>query len=72
MGVFIESRGLGEALAELIERDIRPENSWQVKLDEHGDLRWLNDKEVVTRQPARNWWQRVQDVIFRAVPKEYY
>jgi putative cardiolipin synthase len=72
MGVFIESRGLGEAVAELIERDIRPENSWQVELDHDDRLRWVNDEEVVTRQPARNWWQRVQDVIFRAVPKEYY
>ena len=72
MGVFIESRGLAEALARLIERDIQPANSWRVELDDDGDLRWVNDKESVTIQPARNWWQRVQDVIFRGVPKEYY
>jgi putative cardiolipin synthase len=72
MGVFIESRGLGEALAKLIERDMEPANSWQVELADDGRLRWINDQEVVSRQPARNWWQRVQDVIFRAVPKEYY
>ncbi|KPK55876.1 MAG: hypothetical protein AMS22_03095 [Thiotrichales bacterium SG8_50] len=72
MGVFVNSRGLGDALAELIERDIQPANSWRVELDEDGELRWVHDKEVVTTQPARNWWQRVEDVIFRAFPKEYY
>lgn len=72
MGVFIRSPGLGEALAELILRDTRPANSWQVELDESGKLRWTNDVETVTTQPARNWWQRVQDFTFRAVPKEYY
>lgn len=72
MGVFVESRGLGEALATLIERDMALANSWRVELDADGTLSWVNDTEVVTSQPARNWWQRVQDVIFRAVPKEYY
>jgi putative cardiolipin synthase len=72
MGVFIESPGLGEALAKLIERDIQPVNSWQVELAGDGRLHWIDDEETVTRQPARNWWQRVQDVIFKVVPKEYY
>ena len=72
MGVFIESRGLGEALAKLIERDIQPANSWRVELDKDGELHWINDKEDVTSQPARNWWQRVQDFFFGVVPKEYY
>jgi hypothetical protein len=35
-------------------------------------LRWIDDKEVVTSQPARDWWRRVQDVIFMAFPKEVY
>ena len=72
MGAFIESRGLAEALARLIERDIQPQNSWRVELVEEGGLRWVNDEEVVTSQPARNWWQRVEDVLFRVIPKEYY
>jgi len=72
MGVFVESLGLAEALARLIERDLQPVNSWQVELDHDGELRWINDNESVSIQPARNWWQRVQDVFFKAVPKEYY
>jgi len=72
MGVFVESRGLAEALAKLIERDIQPANSWRVEFDGKGGLQWVDDEEVVTRQPARNWWQRVQDFFFGAVPKQYY
>jgi len=72
MGVFIESQGLADTLAKLIERDIQPANSWRVELDDDSELRWVNDKESVTCQPARNWWQRVQDFFFGAVPKEYY
>jgi len=72
MGVFVESPGLAQALAALIERDIQPDNSWQVTLDDKGQLVWTDDKEVVTRQPARNWWQRVEDVFFMSFPKEYY
>jgi len=59
----------GEALATLIERDMEPENSWRVELDADDEPRWTKDTELLTMQPARSWWQRVQDVIFRAVPK---
>jgi len=72
MGVVIKSRGLAEALAKLIERDMEPANSWRVELNNDGDLRWVNDKETVTMQPARNCWQRVEDVFFELFPKEYY
>jgi putative cardiolipin synthase len=72
MGAFIESPDLATALARLIERDMQRVNSWQVQLDGDGGLRWVNDEAVVTRQPARSWWQRVEDVIFMAFPKDLY
>jgi len=72
MGVFIESQGLAQALIELTERDLLPTNSWRVELNQDGKLRWTNDNEMVTRQPARSWWQRVEDIIFMMFPKEYY
>jgi putative cardiolipin synthase len=72
MGVFVRSRDLGEALAALIERDLEPVNSWRVEMDSALGLRWVNDEESVSRQPARSWWQRVEDVIFMTFPKEYY
>jgi len=72
MGAFIDSPELADALVKLIGRDMRPANSWRVELDAAGRLRWSNDSEVVKRQPARNFWQRVEDVVFRLFPKEYY
>jgi putative cardiolipin synthase len=73
MGVFVDSPGLAEALAEVLERDMLPANSWQVKLTADGALNWVDDRgEVLTRQPARSWWQRVEDVLFMAFPKELY
>jgi putative cardiolipin synthase len=72
MGAIIDSPGLGEALAQTIERDMLPANSWQVSLGSDGQLRWSDDREVVTRQPARSGWQRVQDVIFMLFPKSLY
>lgn len=72
MGAFIDSPGLGAELAALIERDMAPVNSWQVTLDERQDLVWTSDQQTTGRQPARNFWQRVQDALFRLVPKEYY
>jgi len=72
MGVFIESDGLGTALAALIKRDIQPQNSWQVELEKGKSLIWKNDREIVSRQPARNWWQRVEDIFFMGFPKELY
>jgi putative cardiolipin synthase len=72
MGVFVESPGLAEALAKLIERDALPSNSWRVELVADGKLQWVDDRETLTRQPARSWRQRVEDVIFMAFPKELY
>jgi putative cardiolipin synthase len=72
MGLIVDSAGLAGALAALIERDMQPVNSWRVELDGAGGLRWTNDRETVSRQPARSWWQRVEDVVFMMFPKEYY
>ena len=72
MGVIIDSPTLGEELATLIERDISATNSWRVSLSGDGKIQWEHDSEVTTVQPARNLWQRAQELFFRAMPKEYY
>jgi hypothetical protein len=51
---------------------MRPENSWRVELDAEGNLEWVAGDQVETSQPARSFWQRVEDVIFMAFPKELY
>ena len=72
MGAFVDSPSLGAELTALIERDIEPANSWHVTLDEEQNLVWTNDAERTKKQPARSFWQRVEDAVFKAVPKEYY
>jgi putative cardiolipin synthase len=72
MGIIIDSPGLGQELIRLAERDMAPENAWQVKLDGQGQLVWVNSDETVTRQPARNAWQRFMDGFFRILPKEQF
>jgi len=72
MGVIVESRGLAEALARIVERNLRPENSWRVEVGADGKLVWINDRETVTSQPARSFWQRVEDVVFMAFPRDLY
>lgn len=72
MGVLIESPALAEQLAALIERDLAPANSWRVEVEADGSVIWINDRETVTRQPARNFSQRVEDIVFMLFPKDLY
>ncbi len=72
MGAFVDSAELGEELARLMERDMTPDNAWQVLLDANGNPYWVNSDETVYEQPARDGSQRVMDVIFRMFPKDQY
>jgi putative cardiolipin synthase len=69
MGVTIDSPGLGEEIVRLANRDMAPENAWRVMLDDQDSLIWVNSDETVTRQPAKNAWQRVLDFFFGILPK---
>jgi len=72
MGVIVESTGLAADLQSAIARDMQPENAWQVTLAPDGQMLWTIDDEVWRWQPARSFWQRVEDLLFMAMPKELY
>lgn len=72
MGIVVDSPGLGEELAQVMDRDMGPENAWLVSRNNDGRVTWSDGEEVFTRQPARNFWQRVEDVLFMAFPGELY
>ncbi len=72
MGVVIDSASLGAEMAKLVNRDMGSENAWQVKLNDQGKLFWVNSDETVTRQPARNAWQRFMDGFFKIFPKSQF
>lgn len=69
-GAFVQSPGLAEDLARVMERDMAPESAWQVFLDDKGKLYWVNSDETVYKQPARDYGQRIMNVILKVVPKE--
>ena len=72
MGVIIESRDLGRLMEGLAERDMAPESAWHVEIGPEGKLVWVNSVERVTRQPARNAWQRIMDGFFGFFPASQF
>jgi putative cardiolipin synthase len=72
MGVIVDSPGLAEELARAMERDMAKDNAWRLTLDASGHVRWTAGDQVLTTQPARNAWQRIEDVIFMAFPRDLY
>jgi len=72
MGAFVDSPGLAEDLARVMDRDMLGVNAWHVLLDDKGAPYWVNSDETVYEQPARDGTQRIMDVIFKVVPKEQY
>jgi len=72
MGVLVESEPLATQLAVQMERDMQPDRSWRVKLDERGNVTWTSDRGTLTSQPARGFWQRVEDVVFMLAPSSLY
>jgi putative cardiolipin synthase len=72
MGVIIFSPGLAKELAAAFERDMAPENAWRVTLAADGTLRWVSGDHVLDAQPARSTWQRIEDWVFMAFPRELY
>jgi putative cardiolipin synthase len=72
MGVLIDSEPLAQALATLMEGDFASDNSWRVSLQGDGTLLWTNDRTQRTSQPARNLWQRVENMVFKLFPPGLY
>ena len=64
VGMIIDSPTLSRAVAQEFEEEIKPENSWQVLLDEKGNLIWKSGNTIIRRDPARNTWQRFQSWFF--------
>ncbi len=64
MGIIIDSARLAEAIAQEFEEELKPENSWQVLLDDKGRLYWKAGDMIILREPARNAWQRFQAWFF--------
>ena len=69
-GLYIESEALCTKLGAGLKELMRPDNAWRVYLNENNSLRWESGAGTVSRQPARNGWQRVTDFFLRLLPIE--
>jgi putative cardiolipin synthase len=69
-GIIIEDDEFAQQLASMLEKDIGPDNSWRVGLDENDQLYWESSAGRVHRQPAQTGWQRVEDWFFGLFPIE--
>ncbi len=70
MGLLVYDPELADQVADLIERDMRPENAWRVDIDENNRLRWTSSEGTVYRQPARHLGQRFADFFYGLLPLE--
>jgi cardiolipin synthase C len=68
IGVVGDGPAFAARVAALIERDIAPQNAWRVTMDEQGWLTWSNSDEVVRRQPAQGFKQRVIEFLLNLLP----
>jgi putative cardiolipin synthase len=68
IGVVGDGPMFAARVAALIERDMAPANAWRVSMDEEGWLRWTNGDEVVRRQPAQGFRQRMVEFLLNLLP----
>ena len=68
IGVATESPDLARRLGALIERDMAPENSWRVTMDDEGWLTWTSGANAVKRQPAKGFRQRAVEFLLNLLP----
>jgi putative cardiolipin synthase len=67
-GIIIEDDEFAQQLASMLEKDLDPDNSWRVGLDEKDRLYWESSAGRVHRQPAQSGWQRAADWFFGLFP----
>ena len=64
MELIVDSTKLAEAVAQEFNEELKPENSWQVLLDDKDRLFWKAGDTIIRRDPARSFWQRFQSGFF--------
>ncbi|HEX7081310.1 MAG TPA: phospholipase D family protein [Gammaproteobacteria bacterium] len=68
IGVVADDPELAGELTRLLNRDMRPENSWRVTLEPGGWLKWWNGDDALGRQPAKGFQQRAVEFFLNLIP----
>ena len=70
MGFLIESEALNAEVRKAVTPDFSNTNSWQLQLDEQGEVVWVSHDVTLTDQPAGSMLQRIEDWFFSLLPIE--
>ena len=70
--LIIHSADLAERVAEDVRLTMAPGNSWEVALDEDGDLQWRSGEAVYGSEPTVHWWRRAKSGFLSWLPIEKY
>jgi putative cardiolipin synthase len=74
-GLYVESPELAEQVAAYMEEGVKPQNSYRVLLDEHGDLIWVTEidgQEVrYHKEPEASFGQRFMSGFIMLLPVEH-
>ena len=77
-GLVIESPALAERIANDIEVNMEPANSWRPMLDERGRLRWHeggsvgSPEKIYSQEPQVGWSRRMRTGFIALLPLEKY
>jgi len=76
MAFIINSKALAQAVTDIIEIQMQPENSWTVSLDEHNEMQWTsqfkNETQTYSHDPESSLWQRIRNSVFSIFPFDKY
>ena len=74
--LIVHSPALAERIAQDIEENMRPENSWQLVLNDAGELEWHARTDgvdsVVLHEPDTSIWTRIKSYLFSLFSVEKY
>jgi putative cardiolipin synthase len=68
IGLVADDPMLASRVAAILERDMQPENSWRVTLENGGWLQWTRGDTVLSRQPALGFRQRAMEFFLNLIP----
>ena len=68
LGIIAEGEWIANRLSNLISRDMRPENSWKLTLNENDALVWTNSEGAARFLPAKGLVQRGTEAILDFLP----
>jgi putative cardiolipin synthase len=68
IGIVGNGREFARRVAALVERNTSPANAWHVTMDDEGWLTWSSGDEVVRRQPAQGFVQRLIEFLLNLLP----